>query len=206
VAEIWRSLLYGVIGGLVVALITIWAGTRDPATLLIRVLISFAAITVAFELAQRPQIRSALPSIQLELGDGFALRFRPPAGGSKRRLRRQTLALVKDMRAHALAQGNPATPDYEQTTREWAEMDAATDEVTKTEIFRRHTQEHLARSHHSQLVLDGLFGGRILHVLNEFERRGLVVGGNARDIEWLAHSEYWLGEAASKLEALALQL
>lgn len=54
IREVSRALIYGVIGGLVVTIIAVWAGTRNPLTLLYMALGAFVAVAVAFELLQLP--------------------------------------------------------------------------------------------------------------------------------------------------------
>lgn len=54
IREVGRALIYGIIGGLAVTIIAVWAGTRNPLTLLYAALAAFVVVAVAFEVLQRP--------------------------------------------------------------------------------------------------------------------------------------------------------
>ncbi len=54
IREVSRALIYGIIGGLAVTIIAVWAGARNPLTLLYTALAAFVVVAVAFEVLQRP--------------------------------------------------------------------------------------------------------------------------------------------------------
>jgi hypothetical protein len=65
--DIGRTLLYGVIGGLIVTILAIWAGTRNPLTLLYVSLGAFIAAAIVFEIAQLPWVGRAAAKFPYEV-------------------------------------------------------------------------------------------------------------------------------------------
>src|SRR5258708_1908091 len=61
VREIGRALIYGIIGGLIVAILAVWAGTRDPLTLLYLAFAAFVIVAIAFEVLEQPWGRRWIP-------------------------------------------------------------------------------------------------------------------------------------------------
>jgi hypothetical protein len=53
IREVGRALIYGIVGGLVVAIVAVWAGTRDPLILLYFALAAAVVVATGFELIQR---------------------------------------------------------------------------------------------------------------------------------------------------------
>lgn len=67
VREIGRALIYGVIGGLAVAIVAVWAGSRDPLTILYVALAAFVVVAIAFEVLQQPWGRRWVPELPFDV-------------------------------------------------------------------------------------------------------------------------------------------
>jgi len=67
IRDIVRAVIYGVIAGLAVAILAVWAGTRDPLTVLIEALATFVVVAVAFEVLQQPWGRRWVPAMPIDV-------------------------------------------------------------------------------------------------------------------------------------------
>jgi hypothetical protein len=65
--EVGRALLYGIIGGLVVTILAIWAGTRSPLALLYVYLAAFVLAAVLFEVAHLPWMAKTIATFPYEV-------------------------------------------------------------------------------------------------------------------------------------------
>lgn len=155
-------------------------------------------------LATTASLRPLFPSVAIERGDGpgISLRFLPPAGRQRSRMKKETLALVRDIHEH-----------LKIAPRSWSSAGRFPDRTASEEEQRRQweeqTQQLLQESENERRMNLRLFGGRVHYVLDGFERLGMLTEGppDSRSyLEWAIASNYWLSEAAARLEALALRL
>lgn len=162
--------------------------------------------TLAMVVAVEPVARR-LPSFRFERGDGFALRVRAPELAGKRRLKAQTFQLVRDIRVHV----KDAYPrSRAQDHAKWAEMVAAsqrtTDEEARTKAWTEYIASSMQRRDREGVELAELFGGRIIYLAGEYQRRGMLSERDVRHLQWEAGSLGWITDAANQLEALARKL
>jgi hypothetical protein len=155
-------------------------------------------------LATTAALRPLFPTLAIERGGGpgVGLRLLPPAGRQRSRLKKETLALVRDIHEH-----------LKTAPRSWSSLGRVPD-PTASEEEQRHqweeqTQQLLQGSENEWRTNLRLFGGQVHHVLDGFERLGMLSEGG-RDfrsfLEWAMGSNHWLSEAAARLEALPLKL
>ncbi len=199
-----RDLAFSLVAGFFVTLVAVKGG-QHPETALVDGVVAFLLIGLAAALLENATVRARLPSLALERGNGIAIRVRPPERGGRRRLRRQTAELVKDIREYLKAQPAP----YVDSMREHQQMSARMQNATETErhaIWQEYSLQSTERFARESQELAARFGGRLIHLSTEYQRRGLLSQSDAHKLQWEANSLGWLGSAASELGALALRL
>jgi len=190
--------------GLLVVLIA-YLGGQNLATVLTAGVIACFAMALVLWIGGSKPVTSRLPRPSIERGDGLVIRVRPPEHGGKRRLRQETTALVKDVRAFLKTQPAP----YTESMREHTEMTRQMQNVTEEErnaIWTEYTQQMTERHARETQNLAERFGGRLLYLSGEYRRLGLLKDADAHHMQWMANSVGWLAQAANELEALALRL
>lgn len=190
--------------GLLVVLIAYVSGQK-PLALLVEGIVASFGTAIVLEVVGRPAVKRRLPRVALEKGDGFALRIRAPEYGGKRRLRQQTLELVKEIRVFLKAQPAPYLDSMREHTEMSGRMEHATEDQ-KRMIWNEFTLKTTERYARETQDLAERFGGRLAFQLGEYHRVGLVGDGDMSHMQWMARSIGWLGQVATDLEALALRL
>ncbi len=134
------------------------------------------------------------------------IEIRFPTIRSKRRLKRDTLSVVSDIRAYLRTVTPPSVIANAEFDVMRLAMRSTLDKAEQTRIWNEQTAKTIERSATAALRLKESFGGRIHFVLAEFIRLGRIDKSQARYIEQRCDSEYFIADAASELEALALGL
>ena len=135
----------------------------------------------------------------------------PPARPkSKRKLKTDTMELVKEIRGY-VTETLPrarAEEDVERRAMEVAMPPGAPDanDEEQSRIWHEYTRGMHARSDRQRAELAALFGGRVAYVLSEYERRNMIEGKDVRYTQWHCGSLHHITEAANRLEALARRL
>ena len=204
--EFIRSFFVGLVGGLLILAYSLWIGTRDPLTLTVRTLVALVLVWILAEIIQTQWAISRLPRLAVERGDGLALRMRAPEVQGKRKLRQQTLALVREIRDYQKTQPAPYVETLRAHWEATALMKKAGSKEERTAIwheFQLGESERYARESQS---LAERFGGQLAYLASEYKRRGLLDDIGANRIGWQSSSGGWLASAAAELEALAMRL
>lgn len=147
-----------------------------------------------------PAVYDRLPRLALTPGNavtGPSVTLVPAPGSAKRRLRAETLSLVKDM--HAYVQNAPPSRSPNLP------MGLSLEE--RVNLFNEQTTEILAESQAESRVMSEKFGARTANVAEEFERRQMITGYQGATMSWQAQAGPWnLARLAVDLEALARKL
>jgi hypothetical protein len=151
-------------------------------------------------------VSQRLPSVALEHGDGFAIRIRPPVRQGKRRLRRDTTNLVRDIWSYL-----KSVPDDQiESLQAWQDntrrMQQAKDEAGKNAIWNEYTNAMTLRYSQQGRDLTERFGGQIQYLVSEYQRRRLLDASEAHRLVWQSGSRHWIQSTATTLEALALRV
>ena len=151
-------------------------------------------------------VSQRVPSVAVEHGDGFAIRIRPPARQGKRRLKRDTTNLVRDIWSYL-----KSVPDDQiESLQAWQEntrrMQEAKDEAEKGAIWNEYTNAMTLSYSQQGRDLTERFGGQIEYLLGEYQRRRLLEASEVHRLVWQSGSRHWIQSTATTLEALALRV
>lgn len=147
-----------------------------------------------------------LPSISIERGDGFALRFRSPELAGRRRLKKDALELVAGIRRYVNSSPAPLTASMQQHFENMQAMTAVATPEEKNAVWNAYVASSSERSEREAHELAARFGGDIAHVVGEFQRQGMLTEQAAQKVEWEARSVHWITRAANTIEGLARKL
>ena len=160
-----RSFLLGLIGALIVAILSIIAGTRDPLNLLVRTLIALVVFWLLFEALQSAKVRSHLPLVWV----GFGSHQRLLAQESDEELAQRLDAIVNGI-AGLMATHLRNQPDFHAggDIQEWQQQ---------TDRQRRHESNTAARFFEQ-------FGGDILNASEALKQRNVLTEEQYRSLVW----------------------
>jgi hypothetical protein len=135
--------------------------------------VAIALMTVAavWLLLTIPALSGVLPSVRVITGGpGFSQSFRPPEKRGKRKLRHDTLQVVREMR-DLVSSDLPASSAHEDGL--WAAMISAPDSE-KRQAWQKYSSDSDVQRAHERAKLAALFGGRVRYIAGEYVRLGLL--------------------------------
>jgi hypothetical protein len=155
----------GLIGALIVAILSILAGTRDPLNLLIRTLIALVVLWLLFEILQTATVRSHLPLVWV----GFGSHRRLLAKESDEELAQRLDAIVTGITG-LMANHLRNQPDFHAggDIQEWQQQ---------TDRQRRNESNTAARFFEQ-------YGGEILNVTEALKQRNVLTEEQSRSVVW----------------------
>lgn len=158
-------------------------------------------IAAIYWIATAQPVVSRVGSITWETqGRSHALRFNPPEGRGKKKLKKETEQLVRDIWEHV--QSSPVQ-EHREVSRA---MQAADSENDRSAIWHAYTEQLLEDSERERRANREKFGGRLEYVLREFQRLGWIDESERSSLMWKLGSNHWIQDTASALEALAKKL
>ncbi|MDQ6879255.1 MAG: hypothetical protein M3082_16490 [Candidatus Dormibacteraeota bacterium] len=160
-----RSFLLGLIGALIVAILSILAGTRDPLNLLIRTLIALVVLWLLFEILQTATVRSHLPLVWVGFGSHRRLLAKESDEELAQRLDAIVTGITGLMATHLRNQ-----PDFHAggDIQEWQ---------LQTDRQRRNESNTAARFFEQ-------FGGEILNATEALKQRNVLTEEQYRSLVW----------------------
>lgn len=150
-----------------------------------------ALLLVALGLGFWPQIKQGIQD--------WMVRSLPT---SKRRLRRETKALVGDIRKFVADEPAPWAAIAEHQQQMTRGLTAATTTEERQELAARSQLAFVESRERERHDLAARFGGRGEVIIGEGQRRNLLTEAEADHLRWYLQSKGWLSEAAIRLEAL----
>jgi hypothetical protein len=125
---------------------------------------------------------------------------------SKKRLRRDTQALVVDLRAYMKASPEPFAVTVDTHQQTVTAMNATADQAEKDRLWNAYKRDLVELWGRNTQEFAGRFGGRISYVMDEFARLGLLDGDARNRLMWQTETTAQIMQATNSLEALALRL
>jgi len=156
-------------------------------------------LVVALVVGFWPQIRAS------QLAQWLTLRFRTIKPIPRRKLRKRSFALVRDMHAYAATHKASAlnmglTNRYHATQ---AAIEAASSEAEHEELWKQHAAGIIDYSADLRRELSAELGGRVEYVLGEYQRLGLLSDREAVVLRSNASFPEHVSDVAKRIEAIA---
>lgn len=136
----------------------------------------------------------------------LSAKYQRPRWSGRRQLRQDTLALVKELHAHVQSQPSSMARSHAEHFAMAAASKAAKDEAEAAEIWNRYTAKTTERYERERQEIAERFGGKILAVVEQYHRRGVIDDQTRTMLLRRSTSLSDLSETASTLEAWARQL
>jgi hypothetical protein len=166
--------------------------------------IALLAVAGIWGVLEVPLVRRRRPTLHAGRRRGrFALlEVAPPERGGRRRLRRETFTLTREI--HEFLKTEP--PSFSEALTTHAVLMAASTEEERNAAWAERNARIWQRMQEEHRQLAQLFGDKVTYLLSEYRRRGMLSESDASMLDWYMQSNHWAPNAANALGALARRL